>query len=151
MRKFLSRVKKFLRLRVFKRSKIFVIGFNKTGTTSVHSALLEFDIYVGDQQQGEMTLNDIIKGDYTNLFAYCDQAEAFQDVPFSCPNVYKALDKKYPNSKFILTVRENESQWFNSIVKFHGKLWANGNVPTKNDLENAVYIEKGYPLKYIKY
>lgn len=132
-----------------KKNKIFVIGFNKTGTTSVLHALREFDLIIGNQKVAEWLLEDIIKKNYEPLFEYCTTAEAFQDIPFSIPEVYTYLDKKYPNSKFILTIRTNPEQWFNSIVKFHGKLWANGNIPTKADLANANYVQKGYALKYI--
>ncbi len=98
-------------------------------------------------------MDDIIENEHDNLIAYCEEAEAFQDMPFSCPDLYKVLDKKFPKSKFILTVRDNDEQWFNSMVKFHGKLWAtNSNgIPTKNDLANANYVYKGFPLKSINY
>jgi len=133
------------------KAKIFVIGFNKTGTTSVESALKEFDIYMGNQEEAERLLENITKDDYKHLFEYCYRAEAFQDIPFSIPGVFKLLDKKFENSKFILTIRDNDNQWFNSICKFHGKLWANGNTPKKEDLANANYIYPGYPLKVINY
>lgn len=132
-----------------KKTKIFVIGFNKTGTTSVLHALLEFDLILGNQKAAEWLLDDIVKKNYEPLFEYCKTAEAFQDIPFSLPEVYQYLDKKYPNSKFILTVRSNADQWFNSISKFHGKLWAGGSTPTKEDLAKAKYVQKGYALRFI--
>ncbi|MBR8535747.1 hypothetical protein KDU71_09285 [Carboxylicivirga sediminis] len=129
--------------------KIFVIGFNKTGTTSVESALKEFDIKLGNQREAELLLDNIINDDFKTLFNYCLKAEAFQDIPFSLPSIFKILDQKFEGSKFILTVRDSDQQWFESLCKFHGKLWADGKTPTKADLANAKYIYKGYPLKVI--
>jgi hypothetical protein len=43
----------------------------------------------------------------------------FQDVPFSLPKLYEFLDKKFPNSKFILTIRNNSDEWYHSLVNFH--------------------------------
>ncbi len=134
------------------KTKIFVIGFNKTATTSVYYALLEFDIIVGDQRGGEWLLDDMIAKNYDPLFEYCQTAEAFQDIPFSCPEVYKILDKKFPNSKFILTLRDNPEQWFRSLTKFHAKFWGNGKDPlVKAELAKAGYVYKSYPLKAINY
>lgn len=126
------------------KPKIFVIGFNKTATTSIKHALAELDIIVGNQTMGEYLAEDMLDKRYKTLLQYCETAEAFQDVPFSFPNVYKLLDKKFPGSKFILSVRDSSEQWFNSILKFHGKHWANNGVPTRKDLENANYLYRGY-------
>lgn len=135
-----------------KKTKIFVIGFNKTGTTSIYSALLEFDLIVGNQPTAERLLNDMIAKRYEPLYDYCQTAEVFQDVPFSCPDIYKLLDKKYPNSKFILTIRDSADQWYNSLTKFHGKMWGQkGAIPTKKDLAKATYIYKGAPLNAVNY
>lgn len=134
------------------RQKVFVIGLNKTATTSVHSALLEFDIMVGNQGIAEKLLDSIVNRKYKELIFYCNTGEAFQDVPFSIPNVYKVLDEFFPSSKFILTIRDNKEQWYNSISKFHANLWGdNGDVPTRENLANSNFIYKGYPLKLINY
>lgn len=140
---------KFLlnRLRTSKRmkSKIFVIGFNKTGTTSVYQAMKEFDVIVGNQRKAELLVSDCIEENYSSLFAYCKSAEAFQDIPFSKPGIFKLLDEKFPNSKFILTVRDSPEQWFNSICRFHTKLFSQkDDLPTLDDLQNAEYVHKGW-------
>lgn len=131
-----------------KKPKIFVIGFNKTGTTSIQNALKEFDIIVANQREAELLTDKVIKGNFIPLFAYCKSAEAFQDVPFSKPEIFKLLDKQFPNSKFILSVRDNSEQWFNSLIKFQSKLFGrNGNAPTKEDLMHAKYVYPGWIYK----
>lgn len=140
------------RVKYRNKQKIFIIGFNKTGTTTLQVALEEMDLIVGIQRHAEKRLlNGIINYRYKRLISYCKTAEAFQDVPFSFPNVYKILDKQFPNSKFILTIRDNPEQWYNSVSQFHSKLWGNGKLPTKNDLLNANYINKGWALKAINF
>lgn len=135
-----------------KNDKIFVIGFNKTGTTSVMHALTELGFIVGHQRTAELLLDDVINKIFKSLNLYCKTAEAFQDIPFSLPNIYKILDEFYPNSKFILTIRDSPEQWYNSMCNFHTKLWGkDSNLPTTEDLSNASYVYKGFALKYINY
>jgi len=142
----------YIQTRFRKKKKVFVIGFNKTGTTSIKHALKEMDYIVGNQSIAEQLMADVVKNDYNNLIHYCKAAEAFQDVPFSLPEIYKELDVKFPNSKFILTIRDSDEQWFNSICKFHSKYFGvDGNVPTKQDLENADYAYKGFGIDYTNY
>lgn len=146
---FLNNNKKIVAQR--NKQKIFVIGFNKTGTTTLEKTLLEFDYIVGHQRTAELLFDDISSNNYNSLIDYCKTAEAFQDVPFSFPHVYKTIDHYYPNSKFILTVRDSGEQWFNSLVNFHSKIWGNGSIPTEKELANVNYVYKGYPLDTIKF
>jgi hypothetical protein len=132
------------------KQKIFVIGMNKTGTTSVRDAFKEFDYEIGIQSEAEMLLKDIMKEDYTSLYSYCERFEFFQDVPFSIPYIYIRLDEKFPNSKFILLERDSPEQWFNSMLKFHTKRWSTStNHPSINDLQVANYRYEGYPLDFL--
>ena len=134
----------------FKKNKIFCIGFNKTGTTSLERALKEFGFKMGNQAEAESMFDDWVKRDFKKLYAYCKKSDAFQDAPFSFPFTFTAMDQFFPNSKFILTERDSPDQWYNSITRFHGKLWANDSIPTKADLLQANYIYKGFPYHNIK-
>lgn len=135
-------------IKAFGKPKIFCIGFNKTGTTSLKTEMALQGFTVGNQRQAELLFDDWVKRDFKRLIRYCRTAEFFQDVPFSYPYTFIAMDQAFPGSKFILTVRNNAEQWYNSLIRFHGKLWGNGNVPpTTEDLKNATYIEKGRPYR----
>lgn len=126
--------------------KIFGIGNNKTGTTSLKSAMEDLDYKVGHQRTAEKLHKEWSIRDFKAIIDYCKTAEFFQDFPFSKPFTFVALDQAFPGSKFILTVRDTPEQWYNSITKFHAKLWGgNGRIPTKEDLQNATYIYKGHP------
>lgn len=135
----------FMRTKIRKKPKIFVIGFNKTGTTTVFHALKEFDILVGDQRSAELLMKDIIQGKTKLLLQYCQTAEAFQDVPFSKPGFFKLLDTAFPHSKFILTIRDSPEQWFSSTINFQSKIKGEkGRIPTWEDFENDDYVYKGW-------
>ena len=50
----------------------------------------------------------------------------------------------FPNAKFILTIRDDFEQWYDSITRFHSKNWADGvRMPTVEDLKKAAYRYKG--------
>lgn len=131
---------------VYNKPKIFGIGANKTGTTSLKAAMEDLGFIVGIQRKAENLIDDWAIRDFNNIKKYCFSAQFFQDIPFSLPYTYVAMDQAFPNSKFILTVRNSPEQWYNSITKFHAKKWgAEGRIPTKEDLKNATYIYKGGP------
>ena len=76
---------------------------------------------------------------------FCKSAEAFQDAPFCFKYTFIPLDLAYPDSKFILTIRDSEEQWYDSLIKFHSKLITrNERVPTVDDLKNSKYRYKGF-------
>lgn len=142
-----------IRQKLAKRNKrkVFVIGFNKTGTTSIEHALKELGYILGDQGTAELLLEDVINNIFERLFDFTETAEAFQDIPFSLPHVFKILHSKYPDAHFILSIRDTPEQWYESISSFHSKVFGNGKIPTKEILMEKVYHYKGYPMQYIDY
>ncbi len=142
----------YVALRVRNKQKIFCIGFNKTGTVSTGFALLELGFILAPQRPAEKMFFDWVKRDFKNLIKFCKYAgQAFKDIPFSLPYTYIVLDQNFPNSKFILTIRDNAEKWYKSITTFHAKLWGrNERKATKEDLKNATYIYKGYPWYSMK-
>ena len=128
------------------KQKIFGIGKNKTGTTSLAAAMRELGFSVGNQREAELLMPDWAKRDFKNIIQYCRTAEFFQDVPFSYPYTFIAMDQAFDGSRFILTVRDSPEQWYDSLVRFHSKIYGKeGRVPTKEDLQQATYIYKGRP------
>lgn len=131
---------------VYNKPKIFGIGANKTGTTSLKAAMEEMGFIVGFERKAEGLIHKWAQRDFKPLVRYCYSAQFFQDVPFSLPYTYVIMDHFFSNSKFILTVRDNSEQWYNSITKFHAKKWGKeGRIPTKEDLQKATYIYEGRP------
>lgn len=120
------------------KRKIFCIGANKTGTTSIEKALLDLGFKLGDQLQALNLIESYKIRDFDNIIKFCKKADAFQDAPFSWHYTFIFLDQAYPGSKFILTVRDNEDEWYKSFIKFHSKLYGeNGKLPTTEKLKTA--------------
>jgi hypothetical protein len=157
MKSTLKKVIRKIQLQVHKykvknKTKYFCIGRNKTGTTSLKQAFNDLGFIVGNQTVSEK-LYDIyfFQDDFDKIISYCKTAEVFQDVPFSYFKTVPYVDKAYPNSKFILTIRDTPEQWYNSITKFHAKKFGkNGRIPNLEDLKNATYLRKGFMYNTIK-
>lgn len=96
--------------------KLFVIGFHKTGTTSLGVALSQ----LGYRVTGPNGVNDpnISENVYSLVNSLVDRFDAFRDNPW--PILYQYLDQQHPGSKFILTVRDSSS-WIESQVRHFGK------------------------------
>jgi len=133
------------------KPKIFCIGQNKTGTTSLKKFFQDHGFKVGDQLTAELMIDDYIARNWKPILKYCDSAEVFQDVPFSNDFLYVLLDHHFPNAKFILSERSTSEEWYNSVTKFHTKLFGNNEqIPTKLDLKNGKYRVKGFIWKSFK-
>lgn len=124
--------------------KVFGIGRNKTGTTSLESALRSLGYRLGLQARGEMLRGDWARRDFTRIIALCRTADAFQDVPFSNDYTFQALDMHFPGSRFVLTVRDSPEQWYESLVRFHTRIVNKGRLPTADDLREFSYRYKGF-------
>lgn len=125
--------------------KIFCIGKNKTGTTSLEALFRSQQYAVGDQAIGESLVADWVAGRYDRIVKFARYGGTFfQDVPFSLPDTYKMLDEQFPDARFILTVRDSAEQWYRSLTRFHSKVFGNGSLPTRADLEASTYHRPGY-------
>ncbi|MEM6781872.1 MAG: sulfotransferase family protein [Pseudomonadota bacterium] len=87
--------------------KVFGIGFQKTATTSLQQALnmLGFRGVTWPHQMWPA----IVAGQ--EKFKILEHVQSLTDFPI--PYIYRRLDKAYPDSKFILTVRDSDS-WLKS-------------------------------------
>ncbi|WP_156413930.1 MULTISPECIES: sulfotransferase [unclassified Guyparkeria] len=126
--------------------KVFCIGRNKTGTTTLAATLRELGYRVAPQRRAEIIAdNACLRGDFDSLVDFCGYYEAFQDAPFSWPGAYRVLDREFPNAKFLLSVRDSPDQWYESLLRFHAKMFGQGgNLPTMEDLKKAEYVHPGF-------
>jgi 3'-phosphoadenosine 5'-phosphosulfate (PAPS) 3'-phosphatase len=93
------------------QSKIFCIGLSKTGTTSLARAL-EISGY---KTRDYLGIARYSAGDLCSInLDEINSNDAFTDTPI--PSFYKILDLEYPNSKFILTIRDMDG-WLKSCKK----------------------------------
>lgn len=89
---------------------IFGIGLSKTGTTSLFSALDQLGYRAGTYRHlRALGLADWFRGNFAT--DYLADYDALTDLPMA--TFFPQLDKRYPGSQFILTVRLSDS-WLES-------------------------------------
>lgn len=98
---------------VMNASKVFCIGMSKTATKSLNDALNQLGIRTRHWLPQPRVIEQLELGDL--------QLEALAEYDGLTDVIgirwYKELDRTYPGSKFILTVREKE-EWLASIANF---------------------------------
>ena len=125
-----------------KEKKVFGIGLSKTGTTSLTQSLrlldhkaVHFPFFHLKPQKDSLELN------YQKL----DRWDAMVDTPI--PYFYKNLDRYYPGSKFILTIRDID-EWLDSCEKNH--IWPGEYVHDKA-ASNFLYMKQLLQLHHALY
>lgn len=92
-------------------SKVFCIGFQKTGTSSLGKALQALGFSVGDavgvlnrtvNWQAPDPRPEIVE----KVLGVVAGVDAIQDSP--CAFLFRELEAAYPDAKFILTIRDTE-------------------------------------------
>ena len=115
--------------------KIIGVGFQKTGTSSLREALKILGFRVKDTSS--RPLIPILKGDYDRVIQMIRDYDAIEDTPWYM--IYRELDQRLPGSKFILTLRDEES-WYKSVSRHIGLL--------RNPSHEWIYGRgKGLPMK----
>lgn len=110
-------------LKTIQLNKIFQIGFNKCGTTSIYCLFKNFtnpkipSIHwdsgnLAKAIQKNMENNIKLLTGYEEYICFCDM-EYLGDNHFFSGRLFKQLDKQYPGSKFILNTR-NINKWIDS-------------------------------------
>lgn len=92
--------------------KIFGIGLNKTGTTTLGQMGKTLGLRCTSCDRN--LLEDfVLRKDFSRIRQVIEQFDLFEDWPW--PLLYPELDKLYPGSRFILTVRQSEALWLESL------------------------------------
>jgi hypothetical protein len=109
----MRRIRRYLTSRT--RAKVFCVGFQKTGTTSMRSALE----ILGYRVAGHFGVDDpaISRNALPQALALAGKYSAFQDNPW--PLLFRELDERFPGSRFVLTVRDPQ-RWIESVVGHFG-------------------------------
>lgn len=97
--------------------KVFCIGFQKTGTTSLYAALTELGYKTASVIGRDLSADELRDKGASLCIDAAKNYDAVQDMPW--PLFFRELDAAFPGSKFILTMREQEA-WFGSIEKHFG-------------------------------
>jgi hypothetical protein len=91
--------------------KIFCIGLNKTGTTTLGHCLGSLGFK--HRSFNLALLEQVAISKYDQLHKEIVGYESFSDWPY--PFVYEYLDRSYPGSRFILTRRATPEVWLDSL------------------------------------
>lgn len=102
------------------RRKVFNLGFSKTGTTSIETALqlLGYSVARGHWKYHYCHYLCAVaaSGDYDEVIHFSKSFDAFCDAPSGGgTELYKKLHATYPDAKFILSLRDPE-KWYTSFV-----------------------------------
>ncbi len=103
--------------------KVFVIGFQKTGTTSMGAALETLGYHLGggfrvNHPRGVPIPLPITQEKLASAArSFALRADAFEDNPW--PIVFREMDQAFPGSKFILT-RRDPATWIDSMIRHFG-------------------------------
>ncbi len=92
--------------------KVFGIGLEKTGTNTLGRALeiLGFESHKGFDLD---LLKAVVEGDVAHALSKAESFNNFENYPWAL--IYRELYHRFPDAKFILTVRTTPHRWFNSL------------------------------------
>ncbi len=101
-------------------TKVFCIGFQKTGTSSLSMALQGLGFSVGDavgvlNRTVDWQAPDPRPEIVDKVLKVARSVDALQDSP--CAFLYRELDAAFPGAKFILTTRDTEA-WLASYRRY---------------------------------
>lgn len=121
--------------------KVFGIGLNKTGTKTLGHYLRQlgfrhrtYDSTVADRSASF----DLYRAGRTReLLALLDGYDSAEDWPW--PLLYRELDERFPDARFVLTVRDSPQRWYASLCNMAVRI---GPLPL---YEQAVY---GYAMPH---
>jgi hypothetical protein len=133
--------------------KIFIIGQNKTATSSMRKILIDLGFRSPKTQEQELAIVEPIRtGQFEVVRDFVKNYDAFKDIPFSSEHFYVVFDVLFPDSKFILTIRD-EGEWFRSLVSFQKKVFNFRYIYQANEAffkDNDIYLQKNYLYKNFK-
>ncbi len=126
-------------------TRVFGIGMHKTATTSLHAALqiLGLDSFHWGTGEAPRIWQEVNSHGTSKTV---EQWYALSDLPI--PLLYQKLDQVYPGSKFILTVR-NEQSWLRSVerlwdAKYNPTRWVWDVYPFSNRIHTVLYGQKDF-------
>ncbi len=102
-------------MRPSNRTKVFGIGLPKTGTKTLGYCLntLGYKHHSYDMDLAVMAK----RNELSRVFSIVEKFETFEDWPWFL--IFKELDQRFPNSKFILTLRKDTKTYISSLRKHH--------------------------------
>lgn len=95
------------------KTKVIGVGLNKTGTKSLRSCLHEWGYR--HRTCDADAFDRFRAGGTDELLDEMADYDSFEDWPW--PLMYREIDERYPDARFVLTVRSDPDVWFRSLCK----------------------------------
>ena len=125
-------------------SKIVGIGLNKTGTKTLKSYFRSWGLR---NRSFELeTFEQYRSGRVEEVLQSMEDYDAFEDWPW--PLMFREIDERYPDARFILTTRKSPEAWFRSLCNMAVRMG-----PLK-DFERHVYghaMPQGHAEEHIRF
>jgi len=150
VKRFLSDIKKrFVNLMIMLRrprynAKVFCIGFNKTGTTTVGKSL-ELLGYRNTSFNKKVFREYYKKNEIDKVLRYTAKFDSTDDLPWLKVDMIPVLDKEFLSSKFIYRTRDEKS-WKKSLSNWSFNL--TGKYPDLEKELNSFRKHKEFVLEY---
>lgn len=122
-------------------TRVWGIGMHKTATTSLHHAFGILGIKSAHWQTAPWAKRVWREVTQNGQSAALERFYAACDLPI--PLIYQQLDKAYPGSKFVLTVRD-EWKWLKSVANH----WRHDSNPFRCQWDSDVFTHRVHNLLY---
>ena len=103
--------------------RVFGIGMKKTGTSSLKKCFARLDLHPiapGSSKSAQVKrIKQSVQenNDYAPALSFAEKYKSFQDSPWNLWDMYRHLDRRFPDSFFILTVRDS-GRWWRSVERW---------------------------------
>ena len=95
------------------RTKVIGAGLNKTGTKTLQHHLTRWGYRHRSYELD--AFNKWRAGEVEDLLEEMEDADSFEDWPW--PLLYREAAERFPEAKFVLTIRKDPETWFRSLCK----------------------------------
>ena len=126
--------------------KVFCIGYNKTGTTSLGKSF-ELLGYRNSSFNKKVWRVYYANRDYDKIIKYASKFDSFDDLPWLKEDMIPRLDAAFPSSKFVYLTR-NEDDWKRSYKNWRKKVF--GDNPDIDAAWKGYKEHERFVLKYFK-
>lgn len=124
--------------------KIIGAGLNKTGTKTLRYHLIQWGF---EHRSYELdAFQQFQAGKIDELLDSMEDYDSFEDWPW--PLMFREIDERFPDAKFILTTRRSADVWYTSLCKMAVRMGP------LNDFEKHIYgysMPQGRKAQHQKY
>ena len=126
------------------RPKVFIIGLNKTCTSSLKIALGRLGYHVSPHSMTAVI--DVLKRkNFDKVEQMLETYDAHQDLPW--PLLWEQMYDRYPDARFVLSLRRSASAWVESLSK-HMLYYSPRHAPAHRAAFGRAYVKSAPDVFY---